>query len=151
MSLLDRLKFWKREEPAEFELGRYPGLEAAPPAELPGMAPPGGAGITEMPAGMPSEIPGGMPAGGPPPGMEDLGPTPIPPLRGSAGQPVPSIISPSMMPPPGAAQPMGDMQLVNAKLDTLKALLDSINARLERMERQQRPLEEEPMAVRRWR
>jgi hypothetical protein len=140
MGLFDKLKFWKKEEVPEFELGKYPGLEAAPPGTaMPEMAPPGGPGITEIPH------------------LEELGPVPPPPTPLGArpfappGMPAPSAFAPV---PSAPAQDMTrDMQIVQAKLDTLKVLLDSINARLERMERMQQPKEEEavPLAVRRWR
>ena len=46
-----------------------------------------------------------------------------------------------------------DIQIVQAKLDTLKALLDSVTAKLERIDRKLPEREEEtaPMVARRWR
>ncbi len=138
MGLLDKLKFWKKEEPAGFELGKYPALEAGPalpgqpmPGGMPGMIPP--SGLTEMPT-------------------EDFGPAPFPPaMRGQ-----PSFAPAQPMAPPQAmpgADVSRDMQVVQAKLDTLKALLDSVISKLDRLERAQQPKEEEavPLSVRRWR
>lgn len=161
MGLLDKLKFWKKEEPAAFDMGKYPGLEAAPPgAELPGFAPP--AGLGPEAGGLPG-MPGEMPAaGGPAPHPEEFGPAPPPPLVRGPGAPAPSAFAPALAGP--AAMPTGaaigaapdltrDMQIVQAKLDTLKALLDSVISKLERIERGQQPKEEEavPLSVRRWR
>ncbi|MGH8742923.1 MAG: hypothetical protein ACREUY_01445, partial [Burkholderiales bacterium] len=159
MTILDKLKFWKKEEPAEFDLGRYPSLEVPPnlpgspePGQdaFPGMIPRGGPGLTEMPHehGMPGE---------------ELSPVPLPPnvreMRGqpsfaparvgaSADQPallaLPAQLQPAFAAP--AAAPAADMsremQVVNAKLDTLKALIDSISAKLDRIERSQQKEEE---------
>lgn len=134
MGIFDKLKFWKREEEIpQFDMDRYPGVETTPPgAELQGMAPPGGRGITEPP-------------------MEDLGPAPLPPSRGMGGIPAPSAFAPAPSAPPYDVS--RDMQVVQAKLDTLKALLDSVVGKLERIERAQQPREEEavPLSVRRWR
>jgi hypothetical protein len=163
MALLDKLKFWKKEEP-EFDMGKFPGLEA-PDQTQPGMgSAPGMPGLTEMPA---SE--GAMA------GFEDIGnapPAPFPGMPGASaieqpgrslalpgglpvgrGQSAPSAFAPA---PVQQVQPqqdiMRDMQIVNAKLDTLKALLDSVNVKLDRIERVQAPREEPvELSVRRWR
>ena len=155
MGLLSRL-FGKKDSP-ELELGKYPDLEAGPGLGQPQeMSSPGGLGLTEMP---PSE--GAMT------GFEDIGNAPPAPIAGMgmpADRGVPGMRG--QLAPPGAfapaqvmpSAPQGydasrDMQIVNAKLDTLKALLDSVNAKLDRMERSQAPKEEEaiPLSVRRWR
>lgn len=124
MGFWDKLKFWKHEELPAFEPGRYPGLESGSLPES--FAPPAGPEL-------------GM--------HEDIGPAPLPPVRPQLA-PVPA---------PGAfAQPIQqadaqrDFQVVNAKLDTLKALLDNINAKLDRLERAQQAEESVPLAVRRW-
>ncbi len=148
MGLLGRL-FGKKEEPEELELGKFPGLEAPSAAAPPGLgSAPGGPGITEMPSGMPGEAP-------PMPGMEEFGPAPPAPFPGMGagmrGQPpsafAPAPVQQAQLPPEIARE----MQVVNAKLDTLKVLLDSINAKIDRLE--QKPREEEaiPLSVRRWR
>lgn len=135
MGFLDKLKFWKREEEMpQFDMGKYPGLEATPPsAEMRSFAPPGSAGITE------------------PPQLDELGPAPLPPVRGIGGMPAPSAFAPAPSAP--AYDVSRDMQVVQAKLDTLKALLDSVIGKLERIERAQPSREEEavPLSVRRWR
>ncbi len=153
MGLLSRL-FGKKDTP-ELELGKYPDLEAGPGLGQPQeMSSPGGLGLTEMP---PSE--GAMA------GFEDIGQAPPAPIAGMgmpAERGVPGMRG--QLAPPGAFAPAQvmqspspdlsrDMQIVNAKLDTLKALLDSVNAKLDRMERSQSPKEEEaiPLSVRRWR
>jgi len=157
MGLLDKLKFWKHEE--GFELGKYPGLEAGQPVE----------GMMQGVQGMPEEQFGraapGMPEerfGRAPPEMrnepfgpaEDLGPAPPPPMMGiGRGQmsvsPLAPPASPVMQISQGGA---GDMQVVNAKLDTLKALLDNITAKLDRLERTQQKEEVEVIPLqRRWR
>lgn len=148
MGLLGRF-FGKKEEPAEFDMGKFPGLEA--PAS---QAPLGGPGISEAPgdmmAGMPGEDIGNAPPA-PFPGMGTEGRMPA-----GRGQMAPSAFAPApVMQGPSAAQVPDisrDMQVVNAKLDTLRVLLDSINAKIDRIEQRQ-PKEEEPMqlSVRRWR
>ena len=133
MGLLEKVMFWKKKEP-ELELGKYPGLETVPPgAEMPAMGPAPAPGITEPPA----------PTGPSP--LEEIGPAPPPPTP--LGRPS-AVPAPTAFQPPAAVSPGGDMQMVNVKLDTLKALLESINTRLERMERTQeaRSLEEEELA-----
>ncbi|MEM4247557.1 MAG: hypothetical protein QXR48_03850 [Candidatus Woesearchaeota archaeon] len=137
MGLLDKLKFWKKEEPAGFELGKYPALERGPAAEMPDMAMPPSEGLTEMPS------------------MEEVRLAPPAPFSemGRQAAPAPSAFAPAMPAPSAALDMTREMQVVNAKLDTLKALLDGINAKLDRLERAQMPKEEEPisLSVRRWR
>jgi hypothetical protein len=163
MGLLGRF-FGKKEEPAEFDIGKFPGLEAPASQALPGLgSAPGGPGLTEMPGEMPGRMDGRPDAM---PGFDDIGNAPPAPFPGMGtegrmpagrGQLAPSAFAPApVMQSPGAAQGYDssrDMQVVNAKLDTLKALLDSVNAKLDRMERSQAPKEEEaiPLSVRRWR
>ncbi len=162
MGLLDKLKFWKHEE--GFELGKYPELESGPPIE-------------GMMQGMPEEQFGraapGMPEerfGRAPPGMreeafgpapqDDLGPAPPPPMMGiGRGQmsvsplaPAREVVSPQMPQFSAAQSSQNDMQVVNAKLDTLKALLDNITAKLDRLEHTQQKEEVEVIPLqRRWR
>ncbi len=142
MGLLGRL-FGKKEESEELELGKFPGLEAPSAAAPPGMgSAPGGPGITEMPGG---EMPPAMP------GMEEIGPAPPAPFPGMGrpASPAPSAFAPQpAAPTPDIAR---EMQVVNAKLDTLKVLLDSINAKIDRLEQKPREEEAVPLSVRRWR
>jgi hypothetical protein len=142
MGLLDKIKFWKHESPAEFDVGKYPGLEAAPPSTAAqGFSQPAGPGITQMPM---------LQEAGPEPHPMELGPAPPPPEFG--GSIARQTLAPAAFAPQPAmpAQDLGrDMQVLQAKLDTLKALLDNINAKLDRFA----PKEEEavPLSVRRWR
>ena len=140
MTLLDKLMFWKKEEALpELPVGKFPELETPGLARPPGLPPaPGGPGLTE------------------PPSMgEDLGPAPSPPqLQPVQTPPAPRAFSPSPAPAQqGPAQTMSQdsMQVINAKLDTLKALIENMNIKLDRMEKQKTE-EEIPVAVRgRWR
>ena len=152
MAFMDRLKFWKREETPELELGKYPALEDEPRSGMPrfdqGMAPPS-EGLTQMPGESPD------PSSLPP--LEEIGPAPPPPGRAEFGGRTASIGRPSFSSPSAAMTPPQDMnrdmQIVQAKLDTLKALLDSVTAKLERIDRKLPEREEEtaPMVARRWR
>jgi hypothetical protein len=159
MGLLDKLKFWKHEE--GFDLGKYPGLESGPPVE----------GMMQGAPGLPEEQFGraapGLPEerfGRAPPEMrndpfgpaEDLGPAPPPPMSGIGRQmsvsPLAPPASPVMQVSQGVSAAQNDMQVVNAKLDTLKALLDNITAKLDRLERTQQKEEVEVIPLqRRWR
>jgi len=156
MAFLDKLKFWKHEEQPQLELGNYPALDSRPEAPRfdSGMAPPS-QGLTEMPdfaesgqpgrgLAMPGEEPQSMPR------LEEIGMAPPPPGRTDFGNRTASIGAPSAFSPP---QDMNrDMQIVQAKLDTLKALLDSVTAKLERIDRKLPEREEEVAPVaRRWR
>jgi hypothetical protein len=150
MSLLSRL-FGKKEAP-EVEMGKYPDLEQGP-----GLGQPSGIGTLSGGPGL-TEAPEGAMAG-----FEDIGQAPPAPITGM-GMPAgrgqlaaPSAFAPApVMQGPSAASGADlsrDMQIVNAKLDTLKALLDSVNAKLDRIERQA-PKEEEPVQLsvrQRWR
>jgi hypothetical protein len=140
MGLLSKL-FGKKEAPEEFDMGKFPDMEAPVSQAPPGMgSAPGGPGLTEMPGGMPGEMP------------VDIGNAPPAPLLPMRGQP-PSAFAPApVMQSPAMPDISRDMQVVNAKLDTLKVLLDSINAKLDRIEQRQ-PKEEEPisLSVKRWR
>jgi hypothetical protein len=166
MGLLDKLKFWKHEE--GFELGKYPGLESGPPVEgmmqeAPGMPARADASAGQpallalpeerfgsMPPRMEGEL-GGMPGAEP----ADLGPAPPPPMMGiGRGQMSVSPLAPPASPVMQVSQAAvpNDLQVVNAKLDTLKALLDNITAKLDRLERTQQKEEVEVIPLqRRWR
>lgn len=104
--MLEKFKFWKHKEP---ELpDNLPPIPGAPdlPAEMPPI------GAPAPPAGIPAAP--GIPAGPP---ME---PTPSPAFQ-------------QMEQMSGSAQEK-DMQLIAAKLDVLKAQLDNITQRLDRLE-----------------
>lgn len=107
MGFLDKLKFWKKEE--EFEL---------PEPVAPGM---GDSGMLEQRPGFPAqEQPPGF--GGAPfdqsPGFPPAEPQ-VPPAQTF-----------------GQQQPDQQMQLLNSKLDTIKAQLETVLQRLERMEKE---------------
>ena len=125
--MLDFLKIWKKKEPAIPETPgiappEMPDLGAKPPSmgaepDL-AAAPPGGLGE------MPGEFP--KPSGG-------LAPEQPPGFR-------PREAPLEMPTPPGmpAPEPANkDFQLVNAKLDAIKAGIDHINARLDKIERKE--------------
>jgi len=64
MAILDKLKFWKKEEEPFVELGR--------PGAGYGVGGPGPAGWTELPGVPAAELPGVPPTAGPAPGREQL-------------------------------------------------------------------------------
>ena len=139
MAILDKLKFWKKKE-EEFEPEGFGALEEEPLEGMlgePGMLP--GEGMPPLPGeGTGPEFPPmeGLPEE---PGKErpDLSVTP-----GGAGG-IPSEYkrveerAPPPMQAPQPAQPpqMNQMEVISAKLDAIRATLDSINVRLERIER----------------
>lgn len=115
MGLLDKLKFWKKDE--EFTLDK--------------------AGIPELPP-EPGSPPQDVGAWGPQtPHPEPL--APLPP--GPAGMPerrlppMEASVHPAMTGPSAERDLHKDLELINAKLDALRATVDNINQRLERMER----------------
>lgn len=128
MAILDKLFFWRKKEepspaekppelglPGEEELGLKPpgGLEEEP--TVAGIAPPGA-------PPMPHEAPGHMPR----PAHE---PPEIP-------TPSPTTAPPGFAPPQPMAPPISkDIELISAKLDALKASLDTLNQRLANIER----------------
>ncbi|MBW2970016.1 hypothetical protein KY319_02735 [Candidatus Woesearchaeota archaeon] len=105
MSVIDKLKFWKKEEEAPPEYPKTP--EFTPPPETP------------------------------PAGMEHLGmPRPTPGLE----PPAEPGFEPSFAPPKAFAQQASmsseqQLQLINSKLDTIKAQLETVLQRLERLEK----------------
>jgi len=124
MALLDKMKFWKKEEePLETPEG-FGALE-----EEPGRLPGEGA---DFPGGEPG-VPGPAlpPMEGPEPGAE----TGLPPeLQGVDRQPPTQARAPVQQ-VPTQAPPQHQMEVISAKLDAIKASLDNINIRLERIER----------------
>ena len=109
------------------------------------------------------EIPGS--GGGMPPGFGDVGvPHEGPPI-GNFGPPeeapnafgreAPSAMPSFSMPPSPASAPQqqgfDQQQLVLAKLDAIRAVLDSVVQRLERIERLAQQSEEEAKPLPRWR
>jgi len=125
MALLDKMKFWKKEEePLETPEG-FGALEEKVPDEEPGRLPGEGAGF-----------PGGEP-GVPGPALPPIegGETELPPeLQGIDRQPPTQARAPIQQ-VPTQAPPQHQMEVISAKLDAIKASLDNINIRLERIER----------------
>ena len=109
MTWFDKLQFWKRKEQ------EIPSPVGAPPLEGPGPMP----GMEPSPGlGAPAQLPGmGAPLGMPEPAGLPPQPTPV-----LGVTPKPEVI--------GADK---ELQLVNAKLDAIKAVVDNINQRLDRM------------------
>lgn len=129
MTILDKLAFWKKKD--EFDLGDFgampgeekdKGMPSAEPSpfdkemgteplgfpEEPGMHPSMAAGVPEEPSGPDFSAPPGGPATT---------------MRHTAAQtPSPSTGS-------------RDIELISAKLDTIRAILENINNRLEALER----------------
>jgi len=129
--MLDFLKFWKKKEPAMPDIGG----DIAPP-EAP-------ASFPERPAELGKKSDLGLPSESPDltgPGIpgEDF-------ARPSAGlgpeQPVAFREKDALerpMPPGAAPADSGkEFQLINAKLDTIKAGIDGLNARLDKLERKE--------------
>jgi len=121
MAILDKLKFWKKEE-EEFKpeegFGALEEKETMPGGEL---------------GRLPGEELGGLGPDLPPMEGEEKPPTGIPPeLTGIEHKP------PSHVPPTYAEIPpqqLNQTEVISAKLDAIKASIDSINVRLERIER----------------
>ena len=116
MGLFDKLKFWKKDD-----LGAdVPPMEGLPP--LPGEVKEPGFGDEHVGAGAA------------PPMMHGPGSFPQSP---EFKEPTPSF-EPRMPQPamqPLRPQPSQDLDLVNAKLDAIKAILDNVNQRLANLER----------------
>jgi len=142
MVILDKLKFWKKKE-EEFEPEGFGALEEEPlegvPGE-PGMLP--GEGMPPLPGegpgpelapmeGLPEEpgmLPGERPDLSVTPGGEATTPSEYKPMEQRAPPPV-------QTPQPAQPPQMNQMEVISAKLDAIRATLDSINVRLERIER----------------
>ncbi len=114
MTLMDKLKFWKKEEEAPPDLPSPPEMggppEAMPPPSLDVM-------------GMPRPMPGVT---------EPPGAAPTPPTGG------PFAAQPEIPKPEAFAQAAApadqQFQLISSKLDTIKAQLETILQRLDRLE-----------------
>jgi hypothetical protein len=124
MGIFGKLAFWKKKEEPIPPLGEAPEL-GLPKDEL-GLKPP---------EGFEEPVAAGIAPPGAPPGMP--GPAPMP---GREPEPSPGISAPpgfrAQPPPPMAPPPVSkDLELISAKLDALKASLDSVNQRLVNLER----------------
>ncbi|RJQ19938.1 hypothetical protein C4580_04605 [Candidatus Woesearchaeota archaeon] len=134
MSVMDKLRFWKKDDSLEL------------PSEPPAFNPP--QGLSAPPLGGEPDF--NAPAIGP-------GPAPGQPFdeRQSFGQPQPSAFGQAQQQsfaqqsfsPPGQDQ---QLQLIAAKLDTIKAQLETVLNRLDAMERKNSVPEERPYQQR-WR
>ncbi len=115
MAIMDKILFWRHKEPE-------PSLEA----------PPMGLG-KESDLGLDQPIPGEEPVGA------GIAPSGLPPLENQppvSPGPAPNAPPGVGMAPPPSMPPVGkDIEIISAKIDALKATLDSINQRLENLER----------------
>lgn len=125
--MLDFLKFWKKKEPS---LPESPDIT---PPEMPGLnSKPSGFGAEPDLGAKPQDL-GARPSGSDfPRPAAGLAPEQAPGFRAREA----SLEMPS---PPGAAEEPAakDFQLINAKLDTIKAGIDHINARLDKLEKKE--------------
>jgi hypothetical protein len=112
MGMMDKLKFWKKEE--EF----IPDMPRVPESALPEQQMP--SGIDQM----------GMPR--PTPGINE------PPFEHEQFQPG-SLQSPRAFQQQPAMSADQQLQLISSKLDTIKAQLETVLQRLERLERKEEP------------
>ena len=108
MGMFDKLKFWKREE----EMPELPHEEFTRPEET------------------------SLPEQHAPPGMEQFGmPRPIPGLTEPPVEPsVPSAM-PQAFAQQAAMSSDQQLQLINSKLDTIKAQLETVLQRMDRLEK----------------
>ncbi len=101
-------------------------LEVTPPAEEGGYGPAGYPGMP--PQGMPPQNQGM-------PGMENMPAPEFPPMQQQMPPPLmPASMGQSMGSPPEMEHLRQQVESINYKLDTLKAVLDSINSRLANVE-----------------
>jgi len=121
MTVMDKLKFWRKHEEPEIPEPQMPSME-------PGATPPG----------MDQQ------AGGMPPGMEHLG---MPPSGPGINEPpaappeqhVPTAFAQLEQPAQQGMSTEQQLQLISSKLDTIKAQLETILQRLDRLERKEQP------------
>jgi len=141
MGILDKLAFWKKKE--EFDLGELRPVPGEEKLGIPGIEKPAIPGeapfekeLPPEPGAFPEE-PSAFPKPTPPPEIPEE-PT-APALGGPPGGP-PTAPPRGYMPPPTTSR---DVELLSAKLDTIKATLESINQRLANIERLARTSEHE--------
>lgn len=135
-------KFWKKKKEEEFPgLGEFEKELGAP---VPGEAPTGfeEAGIGEMPGlgAAPAEAPAAIPPEAPPPGFEErLAPTKlaVPPPLGPAPAAPPKLEEIPQAAPPKVSEEIlaKNIEIISVKLDSIKTTLETINQRLENLER----------------
>lgn len=138
LGILDKLMFWKKEEP--FDMGKFPesgdlGMPGDENLGLPKM--PGEEGLP----GMPQEGKGnlGMPGlGAEPAGQRGITPPRLEeaPPGGNRGLPQPPS-GPSFGGQQYSQQGMSnkDIEIISLKLDSLKTILEAINERIARLEK----------------
>jgi hypothetical protein len=133
MGMFDFMKFWKKKDDLEI-----PAMPADDPnLGMPGADMPGLEGAPPMPGA---------------PGME--GPPPMPGMEPTTamGPEQPPMFKPAEpLPATPAAQPAAqgqDMQLINAKLDAIKAGIDGLHQRMDKMELEKQKEEKEIVAWR---
>jgi hypothetical protein len=158
MGLMDKAKFWKKEDDlgdlsdlGDFGLDEKPGASAGTDHGVPpggGLGEPGG-GLGDLPplteptkAGMHEGVPTHMEEVHPTQGSQEMGDQlglkPAPPAHETparpAAQPAPQA-APAYQQGPDIGDLAKDIEIVHAKLDAIKSSLDSINQRLATLER----------------
>ncbi len=131
MGFLDKIKFWRKGEDEFSDLGLGSDFGKGTTPGMPGPTPPG----------MPDMGPGSSPVQGGLPDMPTEEPMPSTGTPVGAGTPFGTVQSGQQ--PPAAAQHLqpsppqkgAEHEIVIAKLDAIKAYLDSINQRLANLER----------------
>jgi len=120
MGFLDKVKFWKKDED-EFELGNDLGLpkDSKEPMALPGE------GEQEFGLGPSPGAPGAL-------GDKPMGGGPEPQLGMPPREP---RITPAIQPQTPPMTGHRDMEVINLKLDAIRTTLETMNIRLERIER----------------
>ncbi len=121
MSLLDKVKFWKKDEPSfgDINMGApIGGVQGDRTAGLGGTGDLGGFGVEQ---GYPGQAAPQEDFGLPPPGLSYR---PIPP----PSRPAPMAASSDML--------QKDIEIISSKLDALRATLEAINQRLSNIERE---------------
>lgn len=132
MSLLDKVKFWKKDEPSFGDIkmdapigGSSPTIGANPPDLTPGLGGTGDLGGFDS-------APGGF--GSPP--QEDFGlPPPGLTHQPMQSQPLSRPVSPMVRQMPSDILSK-DIEIISSKLDALRATLEAINQRLSNIERE---------------
>lgn len=137
MSVLDKLKFWKKDDDfGDFSMPDVPASPGSDPlAKIPSSPLPQSPQQLGQQAGTPPPqlgLPESAPGANEPPSFAGE-PAPIIPQSSQR----PQFDQPSALSQPAslASQPSNQMDLVSSKLDTIKAQLDTVLQRLDRLER----------------
>ena len=120
MGILDKLQFWKKDEIDD--LGPLPEMPSNPPMAEQGMHNMHGGGDLGIPEDQPFQ------------GQEmRVQPSQMPPGMEVQQQP---IMQPTQLEPKQDFMISKDLEVINAKLDSIKSTIDSMNQRLSTIERQ---------------